>query len=213
MNELQQKPHLIYVMDPMCSWCYGFAPIINQVKQEQEKQLGFKLVMGGLRPGTNSTLEEASKASMKQHWLDVAQVTAQPFDYNFFERSDFVYDTEPASRAVVTMRYMKPEAEFAFAKAIQHAFYAQNQDITKTEVLLEIATRFGVDQTVFIASFASEEAKEKTAQDFLIARQLQANAFPSLYLLSTAKVFLINRGYSLYEAVSSRLTEALQKLF
>ena len=25
-------PHLIYFSDPMCSWCYGFSPVIEQVR-------------------------------------------------------------------------------------------------------------------------------------------------------------------------------------
>ena len=51
-HDLLDILHLIYVMDPMCSWCYGFAPVIKRLVAEQEGTLQFKLVMGGLRPGT-----------------------------------------------------------------------------------------------------------------------------------------------------------------
>jgi len=58
--------------------------------------------------------------------------------------------------------------------------------------------------------FNSELMLEKTQQDFLIARHLQANAFPSLYLLNGHQVSLLSRGYRLYEALNSRLKEALK---
>jgi putative protein-disulfide isomerase len=38
---------LIYVMDPMCSWCWGFAPVMTALAAEAEKQ-GVSL---GLRVG------------------------------------------------------------------------------------------------------------------------------------------------------------------
>ncbi|MCC9167025.1 DsbA family protein [Pontibacter harenae] len=210
-NEQAKKPQLVYVMDPMCSWCYGFAPVMQRVAEEYKGQLELKLVMGGLRPGSSTELDEQYKRTLRHHWQEVEQITDQPFSYKLLDEG-FIYDSEPACRAVVTMRYMKPEAEFAFAEALQKAFYAYGKDINKTEVLANVALGFDVELEVFIASFVSEEAKEKTAQDFMIAHQLQANAFPSLYLLSPKKLFLLNRGYRMYEAVQMRLQEALDGL-
>ena len=41
---------LIYVMDPMCSWCWGFAPVLQGLA-EQAAEHGVPLVLrvGGLR--------------------------------------------------------------------------------------------------------------------------------------------------------------------
>ena len=41
---------LLYVMDPMCSWCWGFAPVV-QALAEQAAAAGvpLQLVVGGLR--------------------------------------------------------------------------------------------------------------------------------------------------------------------
>ena len=27
------EPHLIYFADPMCSWCYGFSPVIEDIRR------------------------------------------------------------------------------------------------------------------------------------------------------------------------------------
>ncbi|RDV16587.1 DsbA family protein [Pontibacter diazotrophicus] len=204
--------HLIYIMDPMCSWCYGFAPVIKRLVKEQEGTMQLKLVMGGLRPGTEQPLDGPMKESIKHHWQDVEKVSGQPIDYNFFEREDFVYDTEPGCRAVVTVRYLKPDAEFEMVEEMQNAFYAQNQDITKPEVLAAIASRFDIDTESFLEKFNSEEMKEKTQQDFIIARHLQANAFPSLYLLNGTSVHLLSRGYRTYDGMSAHLRNTLEKI-
>ncbi|MCX2739274.1 DsbA family protein [Pontibacter anaerobius] len=211
-HDLLDIIHLIYVMDPMCSWCYGFAPVIKQLVEEQEGNLQFKLVMGGLRPGTEKPLEEQMKESIKTHWQDVEKITEQPFDYTFFERDDFVYDTEPGCRAVVSMRYLKPEYEFDMARAVQSAFYAKNTDVTKPAVLASIASSFGVEEDAFLEKYASEEMKEKTQQDFTIARHLQATAFPSLYLLNGTSIHLISRGYRPYDGMKAHLERVLKQL-
>jgi putative protein-disulfide isomerase len=209
--DLLDVPHLIYVMDPMCTWCYGFGPVIKKVREEQEGKMNFKLVLGGLRPRTIEPMTDEVKAAVKQDWEQVEQVTELPFDYAFFDREDFLYDTEPGCRAVITMRYLKPEHEFAMAEEVQTAFYSKNNDITQAEVLATIASKFGVEEDTFLEKFNSEEMIEKTKQDFVIARHLKANAFPSLSLLVGHEVNLINRGYRLYEAVNSRINEALGK--
>ncbi|PVY42482.1 putative protein-disulfide isomerase [Pontibacter virosus] len=208
--DLLDVPHLIYVMDPMCSWCYGFAPVLHRLKKEQEGKLNFKLVLGGLRPGTTEPMGDEMKAAIKQHWQEVEKATEQTFDFGFFERESFVYDTEPACRAVVTMRYLQPEKELEMAEEVQRAFYARNNDVTKAEVLAEIALGLGIAEDTFLEKFHSDEMKEKTQQDFLIARHLQANAFPSVYLLVGHNLSLLSRGYYLYDALKAKLEEALK---
>ena len=40
---------LVYVADPLCSWCYGFGPELTRLL-ERIPQAKVDLVMGGLRP-------------------------------------------------------------------------------------------------------------------------------------------------------------------
>nr|MBA3324286.1 DsbA family protein [Paracoccaceae bacterium] len=47
------QAHLLYVADPMCSWCWGFAPVIADIRAAFRDRLPLHLVMGGLRPGTS----------------------------------------------------------------------------------------------------------------------------------------------------------------
>lgn len=211
-HDLLDILHLIYVMDPMCSWCYGFAPVIKRLVTEQEGTMQFKLVLGGLRPGTEKPMDEPMKEQLKHHWQDVEKISGQPIDYSFFDRTGFIYDTEPACRALVTMRYLKPEVEFEVAEAVQSAFYARNQDVTNPAVLAAIAFQFGVGEETFLEKFSTQEMREKTQQDFVIARHLQANAFPSLYLLNGTNLHLLSRGYRTYDGMAAHLRQALEKL-
>ena len=47
---------LVYFADPMCSWCYGFSPVIGAIAERFEGRMPLDLVMGGLRAGNTSPM-------------------------------------------------------------------------------------------------------------------------------------------------------------
>ena len=41
---------LLYVMDPMCSWCWGFAPVVETLAAQANRAgIELQVVVGGLR--------------------------------------------------------------------------------------------------------------------------------------------------------------------
>jgi putative protein-disulfide isomerase len=172
--------HLIYFSDPMCSWCWGFAPTMAAVRERYGDMLPVRLIMGGLRPGTTDAMAPDSKAGIRGYWEKVSAATGQPFDYGFFDREGFVYDTDPAARAVVIVRRHAPAQALPFLLRAQRAFYAENQDVTDAEVLAALAAEFGLDRDAFLAEHASQEAKDETWRDYAISQRAGVTGFPTL---------------------------------
>ncbi|MGE3712180.1 MAG: DsbA family protein [Hyphomicrobiaceae bacterium] len=207
-DDEETKRHLVYVGDPMCSWCYGFAPVMEGLVDHFGDRLPIGLVMGGLRAGNKSPMTDADKRSIASHWVKVREATGQPFDFELLERDGFVYDTEPACRAVVTMRLLNPPLALAYQGRIQRAFYAQNQDTTDEEVLADVAGEAGVDSDLFLQEMRSAEAKNATFRDFLTAQEAQIRSFPTLLAGDGAGNYLVvANGYRPLEG----LQEALEK--
>jgi len=74
------KPEFIYVADPMCSWCWGFAPVSKRLHAEYAATVGLRLVLGGLRPGAAAvTLDATLQTHLREHWTAVQERTGQPF--------------------------------------------------------------------------------------------------------------------------------------
>ncbi|MFC4174962.1 DsbA family protein [Microvirga sp. GCM10011540] len=163
-------PHLIYVADPMCSWCWGFSPVISQITQQFGSSLPIRLIMGGLRPGTTEPLDEKGKRTIREHWDHVHSASGQPFDMAFFDRQGFVYDTEPASTAVVVVRRSGMDGALAYLERVHRAFYAENRDVTSIEVLTELAEQAGADREEFSDALRSSEAQQEVWSDFTISR-------------------------------------------
>lgn len=174
------EPHFIYFADPMCSWCYGFGPVMRQLATHFEGRLPVRLVMGGLRAGNRQPMREKDRDYIRDAWKSVHEASGQPFDLSFFERETFTYDTEPACRAVVTMRRLAPEKALTFNSRVSSAFYAHNRDVTSDEVLADIGAEAGMDRSQFLNEMQSEGACNETFGDFLMAKQSGVEGFPLL---------------------------------
>ena len=175
-----QTPRLIYFADPMCSWCYGFSPVIAQIRQTFGRALPIQVVMGGLRPGNDKPTTEQAKTELKIHWEHVHEATGLPFDEAVLDRPGFLYDTDPAARAVVRVRRDDSEQAVLFLRRLHQAFYAQNQDITQAEVLAGLAAEFAVDPAAFLADFETDDLKHETWNDYAIAQKAGVTGFPTL---------------------------------
>ena len=195
-------PHLLYIADPMCSWCWGFSPVIDVVRDHFGGELPMRLLMGGLRPGTEEPMNDGMKSEIKGHWEHVHQATGQPFDYAFFERDGFVYDTEPSCRAVVATRRLAPDLAFDFLKRVQEAFYAMNRDVTDLDVLADIAEETGIDRTAFTAEYTAGQTITETWRDFETSRTMGVTGFPTLLVGSDDGGYeVITAGYRPWESV------------
>lgn len=211
------SPHskeLILVADPMCSWCWGFAPAVSSIRQRYCDRLAVTLVVGGLRAGNDKIMDDESKNYIRHHWQEVNKASGQPFDFDFFERDDFIYDTEPACRACVTVRGIKPEATLNYLELLHRSFYANNQDITDTSVLTSLAVSLGIDAEHFTAVFQSEEARAATYDDFQVARNLGVTGFPTIVAVDKppnedgeSQFAYLTVGYRPFEALEPILEE------
>jgi len=190
-------PNLLYVADPMCSWCWGFSPVIGAITERFGDALPIRLMMGGLRPGTTKLLDEAGKRMIREHWEHVHEASGQPFDVHFFDRDRFVYDTEPASNAVVVARRSGMEQALAYLRLVHAAFYAENRDVTNADVLANLAAEIGLDREEFVKAIQSEKAKQETWADFAIAQRAGITGFPTLLagLGDAAEYAIVTRGY------------------
>lgn len=196
----QDKATLLYFGDPMCSWCYGFSPELSKVLEQLGDQVDLDLVMGGLRPYGTETMADLDDF-LKHHWEDVNERSGQPFKYEILKDKAFVYDTEPACRAVLVMRKLKPESEFEFFKAVQTAFYFENKNTSELATYTALAEKFGIESGVFQKEFESEEMKKLTRKDFETSAEMGVRGFPTLVLKKGDKLSLLCNGYAPAEQV------------
>ena len=209
-----EEPHLIYFADPMCSWCYGFSPVIDEIRKAFGRALPVRVIMGGLRPGTEEPMSEAAKREVVGHWSRVQEATGLPFDRHALDREGFRYDTDPAARAVVVVRRQSEELATSYLARAQKAFYAEGQDVTSSEVLADLAQELGLDRTDFFDQWSSETAKQETWRDYAVSQRAGVTAFPTLVggPSETGAYGVVTRGYAPPEQVVAVLRDWISRI-
>ena len=202
--------NLIYVADPMCSWCYGFGKTMEALLAApgDAAPLQLALMMGGLRPYTTEPLGAGRAAEIAGHWKHVHEATGLPFagdDTSAMHRPGFVYDTEPASRATVAVRTHWPQHVWRYFKAVQKAFYADGRDVTRREVLAEVAEETGLPRGNFEVAFDSEAMRDAARGDFAQAQHWGIRGFPALVAEAGGELHLVAQGYLPDDALRQRL--------
>ena len=200
----QTKGKLIYVGDPMCSWCYGISQELKETKAHYDGVLDFEMVMGGLRPYNTQTMIDL-KDFLTHHWEDVSKASGQSFTYDILDNDKITYDTEPPCRASVVVRSIDSSKEFAFFKAVQKAFYLENKNLHLVESYSDILNTLGIDLDLFKERFESEEYEMLVRKDFERAGQLKARSFPTLLLEIDGKVMTIAQGFSKAEVMNRKI--------
>ncbi|MGZ5084350.1 MAG: DsbA family protein [Usitatibacter sp.] len=197
---------LLYVADPLCSWCYGFGPELSKLLASHAGTR-LDLVMGGLRPFNREAMSDAFRNMLREHWRHVAQASGLPFSEATLAREGFVYDTEPACRAVVTARAMAPSMEFSFFKAVQAAFYRDAREVTRPEVLADVAAESGYGRDLFLERLQSDAMREETLKDFAAAQSMGISGFPTLAVEYGQQLYLVTSGYVTADVLEQRLAE------
>ena len=203
--------HFIYFADPMCSWCYGFSPVVTTLRRRYRDVLPIRLVMGGLRPGPTEPMPEKARRGLVHHWDEIGAMAGVPFDASWADRDGFVYDTDPAARAVVLARRTSNEAALDLLAAAHRAFYSEGRDVTQTEVLADIAASLGFDRDAFAAELRSEGVKTETWRDYAISQRAGATGFPTVIVGPNADgtYALVTREYQGADAIVPAIDEWL----
>ena len=199
---MPQSTILWYFADPMCSWCWGFSSIIENIRSTYDEQLAMALMLGGLRPGTTEPMSTKMREEILHHWHEVQKKTGQSFSFEGAMPEGFIYDTEPASRAVVTVAQLNPDKIFSYFQSVQSAFYVDLIDVTKVDNLAELASQQGFTPEQFLAHFNSEAVKQKTQQHFQGTRQAGVTGFPSLVLQNGSDFQFIAKGYRPFDELN-----------
>jgi putative protein-disulfide isomerase len=205
------QARLIYVMDPMCSWCWGFAPVLAALaEQAQAGGVPMDLVVGGLRQ-EQAALEPAGRVRILAHWQAVNASTGQLFNFNDGLPEGLVYHTEPACRALVTARQLDATKVWPLLELIQQAFYCEGRDVTRASVLRELAEVAGLPRGEFAEAFDSAQAQAATQADFNWVQDLGISGFPTLLAERNGQLALLTNGYQSLEQLQPLLARWLER--
>lgn len=200
-------PTLFYVADPMCSWCWGFAPILAEARRALPPDIALRYVMGGLAPDSDETMPADTRAYVQNTWREVTKTTGAEFNWDFWEKCTPRRSTYPACRAALAAGLQDALPEMF--NALQRAYYLEARNPSDADTHLALAAELGLDAERFRADLESARVAELLQEDFMQRRLLQVREFPSLLLEKDGAYHWIMRGWAPAAEILQRLQALL----
>jgi putative protein-disulfide isomerase len=174
---------LIYVHDPMCSWCFGFSKVYQQLTEQLPGNVALIRLLGGLAPDTDEIMPESTRQMVQQNWRRIEQqIPGVEFNYDFWTKCQPRRATYPACRAVIAAREQGDEYDISMTRQIQQAYYRQARNPSDNETLIELAGELGLDQERFSVQLVAEHTQQRLLDEIANTRAIGVSGFPSLVL-------------------------------
>jgi putative protein-disulfide isomerase len=174
---------LFYVHDPMCSWCWGFSHVWQQLQAALPAEIEVVRLLGGLAADTDSPMPAAMQHQLADTWRRImSQIPGVEFNLAFWDTASPRRATYPACRAVIAARQQGSRYDIAMTRAIQRAYYLEARNPSDESTLIELAGELGLDSTAFTRVLRDPQTQVALLAEISRARAMQADSFPSLVL-------------------------------
>ncbi len=187
---------LYYAHDPMCSWCWGFAPVLRELTASLPETVRLRRLLGGLAQDSDAPMPAEMQQRIRMTWQRIsASIPGIEFNFDFWTACRPRRSTWAACRAVIAARRQGMEYDRSMTTAIQHAYYLQARNPSDRSTLVDLAGELGLDMRSFAADMDSEETRQELAREMQQCAALRASSFPALVLETGASRWHIPVDY------------------
>lgn len=188
---------LIYVHDPMCSWCFAFEPVRRRLFDALAGRVPIERLVGGLAPDSAEPMPAAMRQMLQQTWRRIEQVVpGTQFNFDFWDRCEPRRSTYPANRAVLAAREQGAEFDARMSGRIQQAYYREARNPSDIATLVELAADIGLDAAQFAEALDSPRIHAALGDEIGRARAIGADGFPSLIVADDGRLVRIGLDYN-----------------
>ena len=189
----------------MCSWCWGFRAVRDQVRAALPDGTQVRYVMGGLAPDNAEPMDEDTRRFVQTAWKAVEETTGASFNWEFWEACQPRRSTYPACRAVLVAESLRAGTGELIFDRIQEAYYCEARNPSDTATLVELGRELGLAGDEFERVLTSPEAQALLQADLDLRAELDVHSFPTLILDSGVERIVLTQGYADAEEVLARL--------
>ena len=202
---------LIYVHDPMCSWCWGFRPTFTDLCRQLPARVKVARLLGGLAPDSDQAMPAELQSKLQDAWRRIqTRIPGTRFNFDFWDHCKPRRSTWPACRAVIVARQTDHSLEDPMIQAIQQAYYLDARNPSDTDTLVSLASQLGLDGADFASRLHTAETRVLLEQEIAQARRIGADSFPSLRLQIGDSFFPVPVDYTQVEPMLESIQALLE---
>jgi len=200
------KTTLIYVHDPMCSWCWGFTSVYDQLIERLPAEVDIHRLVGGLAPDSDVPMPEPMRQILEQTWARIEQmIPGKKFNFDFWSQCEPRRSTYPACRAVIAARAQGEQYDLIMTRQIQQAYYQQARNPSDNDTLIELSSEIGLDTKQFANDLVDPGTHALLLDEINQARSIGIDSFPSLMLEQGGQYTRILSNYTDVEPILDQI--------
>lgn len=200
---------LYYIHDPMCSWCWGFSPVRQQLQERLPQSVHWQPLLGGLAPDSDEPMPTAMQDKLIATWQRIHQLLGTEFNHDFWLKNEPRRSTYPACRAVLIAQTQSEQLGEAMVATIQRAYYLEARNPSDDNVLTELANGIGLDEARFRQLLNAPATQAQLEKNIHHAKSLNHDGFPSLRLVDGNQCHAITLDYTNAEPMLAEINALL----
>jgi putative protein-disulfide isomerase len=184
---------LYFYHDPMCSWCWGYRPVSDQLMTRLPDGVRLVKIVGGLAPDSDEPMPQHLREGLPRAWQKIHALLGTEFNFDFWTKCSPRRSTYPACRAVLAAG--KQDGYDDMVDAIQRAYYLRAMNPSDLETLERLAAEIGLDADSFGRDIRAADVEEELQRQVDFARRSPIDGFPSLVLDVDGQGVALTRDY------------------
>jgi len=200
------QKQLIYVHDPMCSWCWGFEPTRRKLFAAIAGKMPIRRLVGGLAPDSDEPMPASMQNMLQQTWQRIEHmIPGTRFNYQFWDKCKPRRSTYPANRAVIAAREQGEDFDPLMTARIQQAYYLEARNPSDNSTLIELAAEIGLDVERFSGLLVSETLQQRLLAEIRQTRVMGIDSFPSLVVEKAGVIHPVELNYNDAQAMQQQI--------
>lgn len=216
---METKKNLIYCYDAYCGWCYGFRPVMQQIKAKFGNQLNFEVLSGGMVLPDKPQPISVTAPFIQKAYKTVEEYTGVQFGEDFLwhifnsDESDWFPNSLKPAIALCIIKETIPETALDFASDLQYALNFEGRDLTDDESYRHLVAKYEINADDFYEKLHQPDFEEKAKYDFALVKQLKVTGFPTVFIQENdQKFYLTAKGYTDFPTLEARINNILQQI-
>jgi putative protein-disulfide isomerase len=196
----------------MCSWCWGFTNVYDQLIEGLPAEIEIRRLVGGLAADSDAPMPEPMRQMLQQTWARIEQmIPGKKFNFDFWSQCQPRRSTYPACRAVIAARAQGEQYDLIMTRQIQQAYYQQARNPSDNDTLIQLSSEIGLDSKRFANDLVDPGTQQALIDEINQARSIGIDSFPSLMLKQGSHYYRILSNYTdvqpIFDQINACITE------
>lgn len=211
--------------DPVCTWCWGSAPITRALEYRYKGQIEINYVMAGMvediRTYSNRRLNiggdiEMSNRNMMKAWSDASTVHGMPvLQHGLHLFSEERTSTLPQDLAYIAAKLCSAKEKRdttdlhrpkRFFRRVQEATAVEGMHTNDVRVLADLSAVEGYNPERFLEMLESREVRRAFDEDKALCKRYNIQATPT-FLLEYKKQEVLLQGFTTYATIEHNIKQ------